>query len=202
MTSPDVRRPGLLDRLRDTLEVLVREAAKFGTVGLVAFVVDLTVYNLLVFGVPGDGVGAWYDVPLRAKAASVAAGTVVAWLGNRYWTFRRRRRAQRTREFALFVMFNALGLGIALACLGVSRYLLGLDSQLADNVSANGVGLVLGTLFRFWAYRRFVFRGDALADIEVPLLHHRDREEPPAGHGRSGTDDASARSQRAGAIDT
>ncbi|MGZ4722528.1 MAG: GtrA family protein, partial [Oryzihumus sp.] len=30
-------------------------------------------------------------------------------------------------------------------------------SPLADNISANGVGLVLGTLFRFWAYRRFVF---------------------------------------------
>lgn len=195
MTSRDVRRPRLSDRLREALEVLVREAAKFGTVGLVAFVVDISLYNLLVFGMPGGADGPWYDVPLRAKAASVAAGTVVAWLGNRYWTFRHKRRAQRTREFTLFVVFNALGLGIALACLGVSRYVLGLDSQLADNVSANGVGLVLGTLFRFWAYRRFVFRGDALADIEVPLLHHRGEEDDDSAQARP-------RAQRADAIDT
>ena len=39
----------------------------------------------------------------------------------------------------------------------ISHYLLGLDSALADNISANVVGLVLGTLFRFWSYRKWVF---------------------------------------------
>ena len=29
------------------------------------------------------------------------------------------------------------------------------------NVSANGVGLLLGTVFRFWTYRLLVFREDA-----------------------------------------
>jgi putative flippase GtrA len=28
---------------------------------------------------------------------------------------------------------------------------------LDDNISANVVGVALGTLFRFWSYRRFVF---------------------------------------------
>lgn len=193
-------RPGLLDRLRETLDVLVREAAKFGVVGLVAFVVDTGLYNYLVFGLPGgDGRGPLHDIPLRAKILATCIAMVVAWLGNRYWTFRHRRRSQRLREFVLYVVFNVIGLGIAVACLGFSRYVLGLDSQLADNISANGVGLVLGTLFRFWAYRTYVFRGDALADIEVPLLHphHDPDEDPEPGPSRPGEN-----GQRAGAIET
>jgi hypothetical protein len=59
-------------------------------------------------------------------------------------------------------------MAIALACLAVSHYLLDLRSPLADNISANGVGLVLGTLFRFWAYRRFVFAGEEFAPVETP----------------------------------
>lgn len=128
-------------------------------VGLVAFAVDLTLYNLMVFGMPGSGeVGPLHDIPLRAKIVSTAIATVVAWQGNRHWTFRHQKRTRVGREFALYVLFNVLGLAIALICLGFSRYLLGLDSQLADNISGNGVGLVLGTIFRFWTYRTFVFK--------------------------------------------
>ena len=61
------------------------------------------------------------------------------------------------REYMLFFGLNAVGLTIALSCLGISHYLLGFTSPLADNISANVVGMALGTVFRFWAYRRFVF---------------------------------------------
>lgn len=149
----------LLARLRAAWRTLVAEVAKFGTVGAVAFVVDVVLYNLLVFGPPGGGPGPLPDAPLLAKTLATAVATVVAWSGNRWWTFRSRRSSGKTAEFALFVLFNVIGLGIALAVLGFSRYVLGLDSQLADNVSGNGIGLALGTLFRFWAYKRFVFRG-------------------------------------------
>lgn len=155
---------GLLDRVRGTLDVLVREAAKFGVVGLVAFIIDTVLYNVFVFGVPGgDGTGPMHDIPLRAKIAATSIAMVVAWLGNRYWTFRHRRRTAMAHEFVLYVWFNIIGLAIAVACLGFSRYVLDLHSQLADNISGNGVGLVLGTLFRFWAYRSFVFTDDLRA---------------------------------------
>jgi hypothetical protein len=58
----------------------------------------------------------------------------------------------------LFFVLNFLGMGIALTCLAVSHYLLGFTSAVADNISANVVGLGLGMLFRFWSYRTFVFR--------------------------------------------
>jgi putative flippase GtrA len=156
--------PGLLLRIRGAIDVLAREAAKFGTIGLLAFILDTALYNYFVFGGVGGGAdGPLADIPLRAKILATAIATVFSWLGNRYWTFRHRRTATVANEFLLFVWFNILGLGIAVGCLGFSRYVLGLDSQLADNISANGVGLVLGTLFRFWAYRTYVFKGDALS---------------------------------------
>jgi putative flippase GtrA len=156
----------LLDRVRALVGLLWREVIKFGVVGGVAYVVDIAVFNLLRFG-PGELLG---DKPLTAKAVSVAVATCVAWYGNRQWTFRRRRTAAPVRELVQFFVINAIGLAIGLACLFVSHYVLGLRSPLADNVSANGVGLVLSTLFRFWAYRRFVFTAELADD---PVLAQR-----------------------------
>lgn len=150
----------LLSRLRDAMHLLARELVKFGMVGAVAYVVDVVVFNLLLFGGPAVSSPALEGRPLTAKASSVAVATLVAWLGNRYWTFRRRRRASARRELVLFVVMNGAGMAIALATLGVSHYVLGLDSPLADNVSANVVGLALGTAFRFYAYRTWVFTED------------------------------------------
>jgi putative flippase GtrA len=148
---------GLMARLRTAMDVVYREILKFGAVGALAYVVDVYVYNLLRTG--------WWPLseaplahkPLLAKVFSVAVATVVAWLGNRYWTFRRRRRAAMRQEFVLFVVMNVGGLLIAAGCIGFSHYVLDLRSALADNISGNVVGLGLGTLFRFWAYRTFVF---------------------------------------------
>ena len=169
-------RPGLLDRARGALDVLIREMLKFGMVGAMAFVIDLGGYNLLVFGPhllgmlgEGDTVGALNDKPLTARIISASVATLVAWLGNRLWTFRRRRQRPAAHELALFVLFNLAAMVIAVVCLGFSRYVLDLHSQLADNVT-NIVGIGFGTLFRFWAYRKFVFVGKLVeGPVEGPL---------------------------------
>ena len=128
---------------------LVRELMKFGVVGGFAFLVDIGLFNLLLHAT---------DKPLTSKTISAVVATTVAYIGNRHWTFRRRERSGVRREYTLFFLLNGVGLVIALACLAISHYLLDFTGRLADNIAANGVGLALATTFRFWSYRRWVFR--------------------------------------------
>jgi putative flippase GtrA len=135
-------------------EGLVQQIAKFGVVGLVALVVDVGMFNLLRFA---GGEGPLYDKPLTAKVISVIVATTVAYIGNRIWTFSDRGRTGVAREYVLFFVLNGIALGITLSVLWFSHYALGFTSPLADNISANVIGLGLGTLFRFWSYRKWVF---------------------------------------------
>jgi len=141
------------------LSSLVRELLKFGVVGGIAFVVDVGLFNILLH---------LTDKPLTSKTVSTVAATTVAYVGNRYWTFRKRSRSAVRREYALFFVLNGVGLAIALTCLFISHYALGFTSTLADNVAANVVGLALGTAFRFWSYRRWVFP-ELLPEAAAPL---------------------------------
>lgn len=133
---------------------LLREGMKFAAVGGIGFVVDLVMFNLLLFA---GGRGPLHGDPLVAKTVAVIVATAVTYAGHRLWTFRHRARTGLTREYALFFALNAVGLGIALGCLAFSNYVLNLSGPLADNISANVVGLMLGSLFRFWSYRTWVF---------------------------------------------
>jgi len=160
-------RPGRFPRLYAQVSHLAREVAKFGIVGLGALVVDIGLFNVLRFG---GGEGPMYDKPITAKVLSVAVATTVAYFGNRYWTFRHRGRTSFGREYVLFFLLNGVGLGIAVGCLYLSHYVLGLTSAIADNVSANVIGLGLGTLFRFWSYRRWVFPDDSEAADDAAII--------------------------------
>jgi len=132
------------------LDHLVRELMKFGVVGGVAYVIDVGTFNALLLGPLSHK-------PLTAKTIAVVLAVTFAYFGNRHWTFRHRDRSGLMREYALFFSLNGVGLAIALTCLATSHYALGFTSRLADNIAANVVGLALGTAFRFWSYRRWVF---------------------------------------------
>lgn len=139
---------GALRNLEARVRAGFHELAKFGTVGALSFLVDIGLFNLVLH---------LTNKPLTSKVVSTAVAASLAFVLNRAWSFRDRQRSSVRREYTLFFVLNAIGLGIAIGCLAVSHYLLGFDSRLADNISANGFGLVLGTTFRFWSYRRFVW---------------------------------------------
>lgn len=157
----------LLTALLDRVRHLGPEAVRFGVVGLTGVAVQVVAFNLLRYAGPHHA-GVLLDRPITAQVLSVALATVVTYLGNRYWTYRHRARGSVARELPVFVLLNAVAIGIGAGCLGLTHYLLGLTSPLADNLSGNVVGLGLGTLFRFWSYRRFVFTGDAVVPAEDP----------------------------------
>lgn len=157
--SPSGTRHGLIRALIDRFGHLVHELGKFGAVGGFAFIVDVALFNIAV--------GSFGMEQLTAKTLSTVVAATVAFLGNRFWTWRHRERSNPAREYMLFFFFNAVGLGIAVACLGISRYWLGsiwpevFRTVLADNIASYLVGTGLGTIFRFWSYRRFVFIASA-----------------------------------------
>jgi putative flippase GtrA len=124
----------------------------FLSVGGVGYVVDVGAFNLLR-SAPGL---ATVD-PSFARILAVGLAMVVTYLGNRLVTWRGRSSGDRRREIGLFVTFNMVGLALSVITLMISHDVLGLTSRLADNLSANVIGLGLGTLFRYWSYRRFVF---------------------------------------------
>lgn len=134
---------------------LLVQVAQFGLVGAAGLLVDLTVFNALRLTILSpENV---HTGPLIAKIVSTLLAIVTNWLGNRYWTFARERRSNTLREGLEFFAVSLAGMGIGLGCLWVSHYLLGLTSVLADNISANVVGLGLGAVFRFTLYRYWVF---------------------------------------------
>lgn len=123
-------------------------------IGFIAFLIDLVIFNFLRFA---GGEGVLFDRPLTAKVLSVLVATTFAFVGNLQWTFKERSRSSIRRQYTMFFAFNVIGMAISLACLGISHYVLGYESALADNLSANFVGLILGTMFRFWGYHNWVF---------------------------------------------
>jgi len=97
--------------LRAKLRGLVREVGKFGVVSGTAFAVDLVIFNVLL---------QMGSETLLAKTCSTAMATTLAFLGNRFWTWRDRGHHHMARQYTTFFLLNAVGLGIGLACLGAA----------------------------------------------------------------------------------
>lgn len=140
-------------RFHEVVErLLTREVGSFLAVGGSGYVVDVAAFNVLRSLPPF----AEWD-PSVARTLAVAVAMCVTYAGNRGITWRHQTAGNRRREAGLFILFNVIGFGFSILSLVASHDLLGLTSRLADNVSANGVGLALGTLFRYLTYKRVVF---------------------------------------------
>ncbi|TDD14487.1 GtrA family protein [Nonomuraea diastatica] len=146
-------------RLYERFASLVHELAKFGSIGAIAFVIDTGAYNLFLLGV---GLG-----PLTSKVFATTISATFAYLGNRYWTFRHREQSGLGREYFLFFLLNGIALLFGLLVIGFTTYTLHLDDGLSANI-ANIIGVGLGTLFRFWSYKKWVFL-EATEPIPVEL---------------------------------
>jgi putative flippase GtrA len=129
---------------------LVTELGKFGAVGAVNYILDLLIFNLLLFTI-------FDHLPIAAKAGSAVVAATSSYFMNRHWTWRDRARTGTGRELATFLAMSAIALAITELCLLMSHYGLGLTSRLDDNISANVIGLALATTWRFWSFRKWVF---------------------------------------------
>ncbi len=143
---------------------LIHEGAKFGIVGLTGVVVVIVGADLLHYSLD---LGKFTSL----TAATVLA-TVVTFLGNRYWSFKNRQGAGAGNESVTFFVLNGVGLLIQYACLWLITDLIGLQGRLWYNV-ANLLGIGLGTLFRFWSYRKWIWVPPEVALARLRRGRHR-----------------------------
>ena len=180
----------LVSTLYQRFRMLIHEGAKFLVVGGIGFIVTLGGADVLHLGM---GVNKYIAITIATVVA-----TVVTFVGNRYWTFRHREGAGTTRESVMFFVLNGVGLLFQYACIWIVQDLLHHQGGLWYNV-ANLIGIVFGTLFRFWSYRKWVWHmlppelevpaGELPAEPSSPMGEHERRTpalvppEPLGGHG-------------------
>lgn len=127
------------------------EIIRFLLVGGMNYLVDVGVFNALRATILTTH-------PVTAKIISTVTATLFSWIMNRSWTFKARAKRPILHEFIGFMTINALGLLPPIICLWISHYLLDFTSQLADNISANIIGVGIGTLLRYFGYSKIVFK--------------------------------------------
>ncbi|MFC7527924.1 GtrA family protein [Actinoplanes sp. GCM10030250] len=134
--------------LTDRLRRLAPEAIAFGIIGAGNTALYLAI--------------TWVLLPIGAVKASIVGTlitTTLAYLANRYWTYRHHTRTAMRREYTMFFGFNLVGMVIQSGTIAVGKYGFGLteehDALLFMSVTVLGIGIA--TIFRFWAYRTFVF---------------------------------------------
>lgn len=122
--------------------------------GGLSTLIEVVVFNILVFGLGWDLV--W------AKVVASLAALANAYFGNREWTFRHRDRRGRMSELVLFLLANAVctALGAVLVWAGVAA-VDAIRGVAAGPVMLNVVNLAsiaIVVVVRFVLYHAIVFR--------------------------------------------
>jgi putative flippase GtrA len=128
---------------------LIHEFAKFGVIGVIGLIITNVGYALM----HSHGVG-----PVTATTLATIIATIVAYIGNRYWSFAHRERTSVPREGLAFFVLNGIGLLIQDTVVAFNSYVLHLEHHKLAEFLALNIGIAIATIFRFWSYRKFVWR--------------------------------------------
>ena len=127
---------------------LLHEVAKIGIVGGISYVVTVFVNYAYLYFQKND--------ELTAYVVANVVATGVAYLGNRYWTYKERESGG-AREMGLFVAINGIAIAIQTGIAALTTYVLDMNSHLEIFFSKFILGIGIGMAFRFWCYRTFIF---------------------------------------------
>lgn len=165
---------GLLPKPLRSLLIRHRELLKFTIVGGICFgVTNVVTYGLRLTVLARQ--------PITALALGVLVATIVSYVLNREWSFRTRGGHEGPHEAALFFLVSGIAAGLNEVPLAISHYVFDLRTpyvgvlteQIADYVSGIVLGTLVAMVFRWWAFKKWVFpdagarpravRGDAPA---------------------------------------
>ena len=138
------------------------EVSRFLTVGAVATVVSFIIFNGLLHGFTPNGPAPLDGHPQTAYVLANLVGMLISFKGTRDWAFQTRDVRHPDGGRTAFLVINLVTMLIPMACLWLSRNVLGLDDPVSDNLSANVIGLGIGTMVRFALFRQYVFPREGL----------------------------------------
>lgn len=133
------------------------EVGRFLAVGLLATIVALILFNFLVHGFNTANFALLNDQPELAYLIANIVGMAISFRFTKGWAFRERETNHFDGGLLAFVAINFVTMLIPMACLWVSRNLIGVDDPISDNISANVIGLLLANAARFFLFRELVF---------------------------------------------
>lgn len=133
-------------RLRGTSRILIKEVGAFGVIGGIAFAMNL---GLFVWLAPYGA--------LKANAIAIFISTTFAYFGNKYLSFSHRARTSIGRETSFFFGINLITFAFSELALALFHYGFGFGHSSGVLLLVNLATIAIGTVFRFWAYKRFVF---------------------------------------------
>jgi putative flippase GtrA len=137
---------GSIQELYQRFRQVIHEGAKFLVVGAIGTVVTF-----------GLAIGLKHDLgEYGAITVATIVATVVTYLGNGYWAFKNRKGQGTLRDSVVFFVLNGVGLLIYYLCIAV-KDMAGLKGTLWYVIFVLLLGTGLGTLFRFWSYRKWVW---------------------------------------------
>lgn len=172
---------GLLERVPQPVRAFATkytELIKFLMVGGTTFVVTTVLFYVLKLTILSTK-------PVTANVIAVLVATILSYVLNREWAFQERGGREGTHEALLFFLISGIGLAINQIPLWMSSYVFDLRTpnvsltteNIADFISGMVLGTLLATVFRWWAFRRFVFPEQMeelrreIVDVERSLLH-------------------------------
>jgi putative flippase GtrA len=129
------------------------QLAKFLSVGVLALSIEIILYNLLVAGALIVDLS---TKPATAKVLSGVVAIIIAFIGNRHWTFGGRSAHLAIDVYRYFVT-SMVGLTIATTILWISYHIFDQKSLVAQNIFGNIVGTGVATIARYFLLQRWVF---------------------------------------------
>jgi len=150
---------------------IIHEFAKFGVIGVVGLAITNIGYDLL----HSHGVG-----PVTSTTIATIIATIVAYIGNRYWSFKHRERTNVPREGLIFFVLNGIGLLIQDAVVAFNSYALHKEHHKLAEFLALNTGIAIATIFRFWSYRKFVWQDSGEAATAAVAVTPANSDSPPA----------------------
>lgn len=174
----------MLDKTPEPLRAQLikhRELLKFVVVGGICWVITMVVWFGLKWTI-------LTDKPVTAQAIGVIVATICSYVLSREWSFRTRGGRERHHEATLFFIIAGFGVALTVVPTLFSRYVLDLATpavslatqEMSDMIFGGIIGTIIQTIFRFWAFRKWVFphegQGSRARTGNVSALRPEDSE--------------------------